>query len=76
MDKTNDKQIILDVSNETFLKLLIYSNVTKQTIPAFITHLINKQFNSIDFNQLISRNNNLKWFDLIADLERGYYDKY
>lgn len=74
MYKTNDKQIILDVSKETFLKLLIYSNVTKQSIPAFINHIINKQFNSIDFNQLISRNSHLNWFDLIADLERGYYD--
>ena len=74
MYKTNDKQIILDVSKETFLKLLIYSNVTKQSIPAFINHIIDKQFNSIDFNQLISRNSHLNWFDLIADLERGYYD--
>ena len=70
------KQIILDVSNETFLKLLIYSSVTKQNIPACITHFIDKEFNLIDFNQFISNNNHLNWFDIIADLERGYYDKY
>ena len=74
MDKTNDKQIILDVSKETFLKLLIYSNVTKQSIPGIINCIIDKEFNFFDFNELISRNSNLKWFDLFADLERGYYD--
>ena len=74
MDKTNDKQIILDVTDETFLKLLIYSEVTKNSIPICINYLIHEKFKSIDFNHLISNNSHLKWFDLIADLERGYYD--
>ena len=69
-----DKQIILDVSNETFLKLLIFTYASKQSIPAFINHLINQKFKSIDFNELISSNSELNWFDLIADLERGYYE--
>lgn len=71
-----DKQIILDVSNETFLKLIIYSTVTDKNISALIIDLINQKFNSMDFNELISKNSELNWFDIIADLERGYYDKY
>lgn len=50
-----DKQIILDVSNETFLKLIIYSTVTDKNIPALIIDLINQKFNSMDFNELISK---------------------
>lgn len=74
MDKTNDKQIILDVSKETFLKLLVYANGFDKSIPEIIIYILNLKLDAINFNDLIAQNPNLRWFDLITDLERGYYD--
>lgn len=72
-NKTKDKDIFVKVPNELFFKLLIYSNVSKRSIPDIINDLINQEFDSMDFNQIISNNSNLDWFDLFMDLERGYY---
>ena len=68
-----DKQIILDVSDELFLKLIIWTAANKTSIPDLIIDLINDKFKLTNFNHLIANNTDLNWFDVICDLERGYY---